>query len=704
MNNYIERLLEKFKEKFFLDFSSEFEKNRKYPQDEILESQKPIISIEEDEEQSQDEWTIQVSAATEDTSNIIIDGLNFCTIVGKEYLFKVLALYESLQKHSEKFNLFICCMDQLTFSFLEAKQLKNVVLISVKSFENPTLKKIKKERKINEYCWTLKAPFMEFLFRTYNIPRVLYCDSDLFFFSSPQPIFDEWREFAVYLCPQRDSQEVEKVFGKFQAGLIGFKNNFHGRKSLKWWKEQCLNDCSQERNGENFGDQKYLDKIPIYFHHIKISTHLGVDAAPWNCIYNNNYQFTQQGTDVYINNHKLIVFHFACLSTFSENQFDLWSLSPLKINKFIKNNIYIPYLETLRQIMKDVKERNENVFNQCISKKEIITSKTFYGYTKLRRKMDQYDTFFTFGTIVSKQYILQFLAYYLSLGDKINNFHIWVLCVDQSVYDILQKMSLSHVTLIDIKKVETAELKNIKNTRSLQEYCWTLKPYLCSYVLLNYGEVDHIIYCDADKCFFSDPTELIKEWGLYSIFLCRQRGSSELESTFGIYQAGLIGFKREKNSFDILTWWQMKCLENCSTTYDAYYNSWGDQKYLEGIPNLFGNIKIIDNIGVNVAPWNVIMNNNHIISQKDNQVYIDNQPIISYHFGSMRLLNKYEYDIWFQEPLSFTSDILQHIYTPYIKLIHRASKKLQKTLATTDISQFYSQVSTSYVPKNPFKF
>lgn len=183
MNNYIERLLEKFKEKFFLDFYSEFEKTRKYPQDEILESQKPIISIEEDEEHSQDEWSIQVSAATEDTSNINIDGLNFCTIVGKEYLFKVLALYKSLQKHSEKFNLFICCMDQLTFSFLEDKQLKNVVLISVKSFENPTLKKIKKERKINEYCWTLKAPFMEFLFRTYNIPRVLYCDSDLFFFS-----------------------------------------------------------------------------------------------------------------------------------------------------------------------------------------------------------------------------------------------------------------------------------------------------------------------------------------------------------------------------------------------------------------------------------------------------------------------------------------------------------------------------------------
>lgn len=703
MNNYIERLLEKLKNSYFSAFvSSEIKQSKENSKSELMESQKtitPILQLEE-----QEEWDIQASAATGSTDeNIIIDGLNFCTIVGKEYLFKVLAFYESLQKHSEKFNLFICCMDQLTFSFLQNKNLKNVIVIPVKSFENPTLKKIKKERKINEYCWTLKAPFMELLFRKYNIPRVLYCDSDLFFFANPKVIFDEWREFAVYLCPQRDSQTVEDVFGKFQAGLIGFKNNFHGRKSLKWWKEQCFNWCSQEQDGEKFGDQKYLDKIPMYFHHIKISTHLGIDAAPWNCIYNNNYQFTKQGSDVYINNHKLIVFHFACLSIFSESQFDLWSLSSLKINNFIKNDIYIPYLQSLRRVMKDVKNIDTDIFNQCVTNKEVINSRTFYNYTKLRRKMDQYDTFFNFGTIVSQQYTLQFLAFYLSLTEKIENFHIWILCVDSYAHDILNKMELPNVTLINVTQLEDEELKDIKNTRSLQEYCWTLKPYLCSYILQNYGEADHIIYCDADKFFFSDPTALLDEWGLYSIFLCRQRGTPELEHRFGMYQAGLIGFKREKNSLDILSWWKMKCLENCSTTYDAYYNSWGDQKYLDGIPHLFGNIKIIDNIGINAAPWNLVMNNNHATAQKDKQIYIDNRPLISYHFGSMKIINKHEYDIWFQEPLPFTPDILQHIYAPYIKFIKRASNKLQKTLPSTDISKLYSQIPTNYTPQNPFK-
>lgn len=213
-------------------------------------------------------------------------------------------------------------------------------------------------------------------------------------------------------------------------------------------------------------------------------------------------------------------------------------------------------------------------------------------------------------------HLFKVLAFYESLRKHSEKFNLFICCMDQLTFTFLKNKNIKNIILIPVKSFENPTLKKIKKERKINEYCWTLKPYLCSYILLNYGEVDHIIYCDADKFFFSDPTALLDEWGLYSIFLCRQRGTPELEHKFGMYQAGLIGFKREKNSLDILSWWKMKCLENCSKTYDAYYNSWGDQKYLDGIPLLFGNIKIIDNIGINVAPWNLVMNNDHAISEK----------------------------------------------------------------------------------------
>ncbi|PEL95296.1 glycosyl transferase [Bacillus cereus] len=709
MNKFIQNLLKKLKcDSFFTNKVLEDtmqEKNIDSKPSEISTSIIPFLTENTPllEQQEDDGWDTQVSPTKDEMDIINLEGFHFCTIVGKHYLFKVLALYESLQKHTKNFTLFICCMDELTLATLQNKQLEHVILIPVRNLENNLLKKIKSERKINEYCWTLKAPFMEFLFRTYNIPRVLYCDSDLFFFSDPKPIFDEWREFAAFLCPQRDSQFVEERFGKFQAGLIGFKNNFHGRKSLKWWKEQCLNWCYQESDGENFGDQKYLDKIPLYFHHIKISNHLGIDAAPWNCIYNNNFNFKTYQNDIYIEDDKLIVFHFACLSIFNQSQFDLWSLSPLMINKFIKNNIYIPYLDALRRSMDEIRQINIDIFNECRHQENISTAKNFYNYTPLRRKMDQHDFFFNFTTIVSQKYVIKFLAYYSSLATNMKNFHIWVLCMDPNTYNTLQKMELPNIILINVEKIENTLLKSIQNTRSLQEYCWTLKPYLCSYILSNYTEIDHIIYCDADMFFFSDPTALLTEWSTYSIFLCRQRGSNNLENKFGIYQAGLIGFKREQNSLDILNWWEIKCLDRCSNTYDEYYDSWGDQKYLETIPLLFSNIKILENIGINVAPWNSVMSNNHLISQNNNKVYIDNQPLISYHFGSLLMINKQDYDTWYHETLNFTPSILQFIYIPYIKSMKQATKKLQKTLGQKDVSEFYASVPLNYVPKNPFQ-
>ncbi|PEC57507.1 glycosyltransferase, partial [Bacillus wiedmannii] len=89
--------------------------------------------------------------------------------------------------------------------------------------------------------------------------------------------------------------------------------------------------------------------------------------------------------------------------------------------------------------------------------------------------------------------------------------------------------------LIPVQEIENHELLSIKNDRSLQEYCWTLKAPLCLHVLSLYPEVDHIIYCDADMYFFTAPNIILDEWWKYSVFLCPQRSSTEIESIHGIY-------------------------------------------------------------------------------------------------------------------------------------------------------------------------
>ena len=79
------------------------------------------------------------------------------------------------------------------------------------------------------------------------------------------------------------------MYGKYQAGLIGFKNDLYGLKSVRWWKNKCIDWCSAEAEEGNL-ETKVFRLYPYIFSKSKISNNLGINAAPWNCIYNNDYK------------------------------------------------------------------------------------------------------------------------------------------------------------------------------------------------------------------------------------------------------------------------------------------------------------------------------------------------------------------------------------------------------------------------------
>lgn len=293
---------------------------------------------------------------------------NFCTITGKDYVLKVIALHHSLQRHARQFTLWICCIDAVSYNLLIKMNLKNVVLMQVSALEDDRMRKIRNERINAEFCWTLKSVLVEHLLTKNDIDSILYCDGDIFFFSDPKAIFDDWGGNSIYLCPQRDYEKVERKYGKYQAGLIGFKKDRLGLESLKWWKEKCLEWCYAKPDQGRFGDQKYLDTIAVSFPNVKVSNHIGVDAAPWNCVYgDNHFHIHVKEKQVYLNNSKLVAFHFAKVSLFSENDFDLWSLAPLQIKGVILHHIYVPYLTKIREVMKEVKEIDGNAWNATLT-------------------------------------------------------------------------------------------------------------------------------------------------------------------------------------------------------------------------------------------------------------------------------------------------------------------------------------------------
>ena len=102
--------------------------------------------------------------------------------MSRDYLIKILAFYYSLERNSENFHLWICCIDEDIYGSLSKINLKNASLIHLNMVEDRQLLAVKNTRKTNEYCWTLKAAVIRYVLMHYSIDSIIYCDSDMFFF------------------------------------------------------------------------------------------------------------------------------------------------------------------------------------------------------------------------------------------------------------------------------------------------------------------------------------------------------------------------------------------------------------------------------------------------------------------------------------------------------------------------------------------
>lgn len=305
---------------------------------------------------------------------------HFCTIIGKEYVLKGLALHDSLEKHAKDFHLWICCLDEISLQFLQKVNLKNVTLIPLESIEDEELLSVKKSRTSHEYSFTLKAPLVLYMLNNYDfINSIIYLDGDVYFYSDPKLILNQWGDGSIFICEQRLASNIEDS-GTYQAGLIGFKRDSNAFQCLEWWRMKCLEWCFHWHDGYLWTDQGYLNKWPELFSGLIISNDPGINIGPWNeGNYENTPAFTVSNGEVYINNHQLVAYHFSGFYILNELEFDLCNYS--WVNEDTIHHIYIPYIRTIQKAIERVKSIDDTFsygFAKKISKEK---AKHYYKYS-----------------------------------------------------------------------------------------------------------------------------------------------------------------------------------------------------------------------------------------------------------------------------------------------------------------------------------
>ena len=119
-----------------------------------------------------------------------------------------------------------------------------------------------------------------------------------------------------------------------------------------------------------------------------------------------------------------------------------------------------------------------------------------------------------FVTLFDSRFLLLGLTLHNSLQRVAPNSHLWVICIDELVEQQIHSLKLEHVSTVPLRTVETDELRRVKPSRTVGEYCWTLTPFAPKSVFDIAPDAERVTYLDSDLFFFRNPELIFEEFEL----------------------------------------------------------------------------------------------------------------------------------------------------------------------------------------------
>jgi hypothetical protein len=266
-----------------------------------------------------------------------------------------------------------------------------------------------------------------------------------------------------------------------------------------------------------------------------------------------------------------------------------------------------------------------------------------------------------FVTLFDSTFLPNGVALHKSLTRHAGDFHLWVICMDETTERAITALKLEHVSLLPLATVETHELLTVKKNRSIAEYCWTLTPFSIDFVFDRDPSIQRVTYLDADVWFARSPSELLAEMESTGaqLLITPHAYSAEHAANvrFGTYCVQFMPFNRD-GSREVRTDWQTKCLDWCHAVAEP--NRFGDQKYLdtwtEQFPEL---VHVLESVEKTQAPWNA--------------VDFDAVDAVMYHFHRLRLASESRA---FVGTYRIPYKTITTLYRPYLADIKSANEDL----------------------------
>jgi hypothetical protein len=278
--------------------------------------------------------------------------INFATYATFEFTDKVFLLFQSINKYKNS-NLHLLCLDDTIFNYFKKYKLQNLYIYNYKTLNIILDKDFAKNLSIQRFY------FVKYLFNLKKIKSIHLLDSDIYFFSNPSQLKKIFKNYDIGFCRHNYSKNITELnnkYGVYNAGYIYLRNCYNSIKFLEYYISLCKKNVDYNYNDnvekQNFADQTYLETLVLRFQKIKLLDDPGVNTGPWNV---SNYKINIKKNFIYLNDLKLIFYHFSGVKKIFTNFYSL-GLRMFVDNKYdIKKDIYMSYIKELIKINKKIK-------------------------------------------------------------------------------------------------------------------------------------------------------------------------------------------------------------------------------------------------------------------------------------------------------------------------------------------------------------
>jgi len=267
-------------------------------------------------------------------------------------------------------------------------------------------------------------------------------------------------------------------------------------------------------------------------------------------------------------------------------------------------------------------------------------------------------------TLFDSLFLPQGLALYRSMERHVKDYTLWILCVNDEAYEVLTKLQLPNVRLLQLTKLETEDLLRVKPTRGKGEYCWTLTPFAPRFVFEADQTVERATYLDADLWFRKHPKPILDEFDASGkqVLITDHAYAPEYDqsATSGQYCVQFMTFNRDGGEL-VRKWWEERCIEWCFAR--AEEGKFGDQKYLDDWPQRFADyVHVLEHPEWTQAPWNASR--------------FPYSQCLFYHFHGLRIAEDGFVD--FGPIYGLPKFLIENVYEPYMIDISEAINRINK--------------------------